>query len=456
MTVTIAGDDCVDTVGRAVREMAAIVRDLDDEDANELLAQALDVISDSGDGTEAVLARFAQDVADSHYDGPALMHINSEVSRYLGRLEAVRDARRAGPPPFDPPVRWLREKRGVKWSRPGPDLIPAWVADMDYPVAPPIRAALTAMLDRGDLGYPDWSQNPLADVFADRMQRRFGWHPEPAHVRLLADLIQALQVFLDLTTEPGDGVVAHLPNYPPFPAAIATMRRRLVPVQLNPAGESWSWERADLEAAAAQARVLLLVNPQNPTGRAFTRTELLEVADVAETHDLLVICDEIHAEMVHAPHEHIPFASVSPQAAARTVTLTSATKAYNIAGVRTAVAHIGPQWVRDRWSAQPPELYGQPSTLGIEATTAAWCDSDVWLAQLCAYLRAQRDHLATRVAELPDDPAAFFRAKAGLELAPGPDYDPKATGWVRLNYATSRALLDEIVDRMAGALADRQ
>ena len=160
------------------------------------------------------------------------------------------------------------------------------------------------------------------------------------------------------------------------------------------------------------------------------------------------------------------------------MTITSATKAYNIAGVRTAVAHVGVPALRAKWDAQPPDLYGQPSTVGVEATIAAWRDSDDWLTGVRAHLQAQRDHLVARVAALPgismrvpdagylawldcreaelgEDPAAFFRTHAGLELAPGPDYDPHAEGWVRLNFATSRAVLDEILDRMAGALGSR-
>ena len=408
--------------------------------------------------------------------GAVLVHVYEELAQHHGQLEVLRDALRAGPPPFEPPMAWLRGKRGVKWQRPGPDLIPAWVADMDFPVAPPIRAAITAMLDRGDLGYPDWSQNPLAEAFGERMRRSFGWRADPGPVRPLADLIQALQVILYLATEPGDTVVAHLPNYPPFPTSIATMGRTLAPVRLRPDGESWTWDRDELVTAARGARVLLLVNPQNPTGRAFTREELQQLADVAEAEDLLVVSDEIHAELVHEPHRHIPFASLDEQVAARTVTVTSATKAYNIAGVRTAVAHVGPSWLRERWDAMPPDLFGHPSTLGVEATVAAWRDCDAWLAGVRAHLRAQRDHLAERVAALPgvrmrlpdagylawldcteadlgQDPAEFFREHAGLQLASGPDYDPAAEGWVRLNFATGRAVLDEILDRMAAALS---
>jgi bifunctional pyridoxal-dependent enzyme with beta-cystathionase and maltose regulon repressor activities len=256
------------------------------------------------------------------------------------------------------------------------------------------------------------------------------------------------------------------------------MHRRLVPVQMHPDGDSWRWDRAEFERAAAEAKVLLLVNPHNPTGRAFTAAELREIADVADAFDLLVVADEIHAELVYEPFTHVPFASLDPATAARTVTLTSATKAYNIAGVRTAVAHVGSQTVRDAWDAQPPDLYGHPNTIGVEATLTAWRDCDPWLADLRSHLRTQRDHLAARVsqlrgismrvpdagylawldcraADLPDDPAAYFREHAGLELAPGPDYDPAAVGWVRLNFGTGRSVLDEILDRMAACLGRR-
>jgi bifunctional pyridoxal-dependent enzyme with beta-cystathionase and maltose regulon repressor activities len=421
----------------------------------------------------------------------AAFHIYEELSQHHGQLEVLRDALNAGrvPPPErefeDVPLTWLRGKRGVKWHRSGefrrgPDLIPAWVADMDFPVAPAVRTAIMATVDRGDLGYPDWPVHPLAEPFARRMRTRHGWSPDPAHVRGVTDLIQALQIVIDLASGPGDGVIAHTPNYPPFLATIPAMGRRLVSAPLYPSGAlSWTWDhdRLAAEIARAGARILLLVNPQNPTGRVFRRDELERLADLAERHDLTVVSDEIHADLVHDPQVHIPFASLGPDAAARTVTVTSATKAFNLAGLRTAVAHVGPAALRDAWDAQPPDLYGATNVLGVEATLAAWAHGDDWLARLRAHLRDRRDQLSARIdgvpgvtlrrpeagylawldfagADLPEDPAAWLRRTAGIELVPGPDFGPGNESYARLNFATSSALLTDLADRLSTALAD--
>lgn len=374
--------------------------------------------------------------------------------------------------PFDPPMEWLRAKRGVKWARPGAAVIPAWVADMDFPVAPAIRAAIEAALDRGDLGYPDWPLNPLAEPFAARMSARYGWAPDPAHVRSVTDLIQAVQIVVHLGTEPGDGVIAHTPNYPPFLATIGSMGRRLISAPLRIDGATWTWDHAALESTAAGARVLLLVNPQNPTGRSFTVEELRRLAELAVRHDLIVVSDEIHAELTHEPHRHIPFASLGPEVAARTVTITSATKAFNIAGVRTALAHVGPAELRRRWDAQPPDLFGGLSVIGVEATIAAWRDGGAWSDALRARLRANRERIDEWVTGVdgiswltpdagylgwldcpgvPGDPAAAFRA-AGVELSPGPDFGPGNETRARLNFATSASVLDTVLDRLSSVV----
>jgi len=540
--VTVSGDDYLYFVERAVRGMAGIVTELGDElccarpclpganSAYGLVTHCLGVLDYWGgrlvagrpvhrdraaefDATGTVadlmrqvddaLRRLRADVAGSSSyaplagepdpaalgpdrpltQGAALVHLYEEVAQHHGQLQVLRDVLRGAvraPGSFDEaPVEWLRGKRGVKWHRPGAGLIPAWVADMDYPVAPAVRAAIEAALDRGDLGYPDWPEHPLAEPFARRMHTRYGWTPDPGHVRGVTDLLQALQVVLTLGSRPGDGVVAFTPNYPPFLATIARMGRALIPVPLRLVGPVWTWDHDRLEADLARhggARVLLLVNPHNPTGKVFTRPELARVAELARRHDLIVISDEIHAELVHAPARHVPFAALGPEAAARAVTVTSATKAFNLAGLRTAVAHVGPAAVRTEWDALPPDLLGATNVLGVEATLAAWSQGGEWLTALRAHLCAQRDHLTGRIAaipgvamrrpdagylawleladaDLPADPAAWLREHAGGELSPGGDFGPGNEHRARLNFATTRPLLDEILDRVHDALA---
>lgn len=398
----------------------------------------------------------------------ALLHLFEELAQHHGQLEGLRDAlltsKTQNSSFSDLPMSWLRAKHGVKWHGPGPALLPAWVADMDFPVAPVIADAIGGAVARGDLGYPDWNQNPLAEPFADRMTARYGWSPDPGQVRGIIDIIQGLQIVLSLTTQPGDGVAAFVPCYPPFLETITAMRRRLVPLPLTPDGD---WDRD-----VPPARVLLLVNPHNPTGKTFDADELACIAELADRHDLIVVCDEIHAELVHRPNRHLPFAMFSPR---RAVTVTSASKAFNIAGLRAAVAHVGPDELRKAWDGQPPEFFGTPNVLGVEATLAAWRHGQPWLDAVTAYLAGQRDHLFTRLAELPGvtaappragylawldcadaglsaAPATWFREHARVELSPGSDFGAGHEDYARLNFATSRDVLDQIVDAMRDAM----
>lgn len=373
----------------------------------------------------------------------------------------------------------LRRRRGVKWSRSGPGVLPAWVADMDFDVPPVVRAALDDLLDRGDLGYPDWDAGaPLATAFAQRMRRRHGWDPDPAHVRMFTDINQALQVLLHVTTRPGDAIALHVPTYPPFLEAIAHLDQRMVASPITRDAHGWHFDPQRLahDVAAQGCRTLLLVNPHNPTGRVFTRAELDALARIVVDHDLLVIADEVHAELVHDGRAHIPFASLGPEVARRTVTTSSATKAFNLAGIRCAVAHIGPPHVRAALAALPPNLFGEIGVPGVTATLAAWAHGDAWLAAVRAHLVRMRDllvdlltaHLPTvgydppegtylawldcRRLGLPEEPAAFFRTDAGVELSPGHTFGAGGRGFARLNFATSSGMLTEIVTRMGAAV----
>lgn len=368
----------------------------------------------------------------------------------------------------------LAGRPGIKWARANGG-IAAWVADMDFPPCPPVAARLRELIEVGDLGYPDWfTRTPLRAAFAHRMAERHGWEPDAASVREVTDLVQAAQLVIHLATRPGDAIALHVPAYPPFLASVTGADRRLVPLPLRRGGRH-GWEldpaAADEAIAAAGARVLILVNPHNPTGRVFTRAELESLAETARRHDLLVVSDEIHAELVYTPHEHVPFATVSADAARRTVTLTSASKAFNLAGLRCAVMHFGdPQLLRSR-DAQPSDLFGMPNLFGVEAALAAWSpDGDAWLRALLDHLDHNRRRIVEVAARLPGvdvvAPEGTYLAwldmrgtglgarpgeafgRGGVRLSPGEDFGPGGEGFVRLNFATSAAVLDEALARM--------
>jgi cystathionine beta-lyase len=350
---------------------------------------------------------------------------------------------------------------------------------MDYPVPPVVSDALHQAIDRADLGYPDWPDgSPLRPLFAQRMEARYGWQAAAARVREQTDLIQCLQLILHLATAEGDAVAVQTPNYPPFLATLRTMGRRAVPVPMTDADDGWRMDFAALANGAAGhgCRVLLLVNPHNPTGRVMTAEELAEIAAIARRHDLLVISDEIHAELVHAPHRHIPFAGISPDTARRTVTLTSATKAFNLAALRCTVTHYGPDRLLALRDAQPPDLYGAVSTLGVTATQAAWQYGDPWQRDLLTVLGRNRDRVRdvlgarmpslrhhspeatylawidARAMKLNQPPVEHVLHHGRVLLDGGASFGPGAEEYLRLNFATSHDILEEILDGMTKAL----
>ncbi|MFI6482866.1 MalY/PatB family protein [Nonomuraea sp. NPDC050663] len=349
----------------------------------------------------------------------------------------------------------------MKWSKAGPGVIPAWVADMDFPVAQPIREALERRAAT-DLGYPNWESHVapevLLEAFAERMESRYGWQPSPGHARAFTDLNQALQVVLHHVTEPGDRVALHTPAYNAFVATVTGMQREIVPVPAVPYGSGWRFELPDLSTC----KVVLLLNPHNPTGRVFTHDELTELAEAAERHDLIVISDEIHADLTYAPHRHIPFATLLPE---RTITLTSASKAFNLGGVRCAVAHFGHEATRKAVWGMPGFLYGDANVFGVEATLAAWRHGDPWLEEVMRLLDRNRHVVAER---LPGTigyrvPEATYLAwldfgrpgnaerlerEAGVLLSGGENFGPGGENHARLNFATSLPVLEEMLRRL--------
>lgn len=371
----------------------------------------------------------------------------------------------------------LRERTGEKWRLHPPGVLPLWVADMDFPVAEPIRRRLQRALDVGDTGYPLHPlPTRLPELFAARAAARYGWRVDPRRVELLTEVVQGMYVAITQFTQPGEGVIVQTPIYPPFLSAVRDLGRTL---RENPLRETEAGFTLDLEglaAEAARARVLLLCNPHNPTGRVFRRDELDAIARIAVEHDLLVVSDEIHADLVYRGGRHIPFASLSPEVEARTITLTAGSKAFNIAGLRCGLAIFGSDALRRRFVGFERHLRGGLGSLGILALETAWRHGGPWLDEVLAYLEANRDFVAEFVrAELPGvrhvppegtylawldcralglapSPHRFFLERAQVGLSDGPAFGAPGAGFVRLNFATSRALLTRALEQMAKAL----
>jgi cystathionine beta-lyase len=363
----------------------------------------------------------------------------------------------------------LRDRPGAKWHRPG-GLLAAWVADMDFPVAPTIRERLSALVAT-DLGYPDWERagtSPLPLLFAERMQHRCGWSLDPGRLHELCDVMQGVQMAVHHLSDPGDTVVLHTPAYPPFLESLEQMGRRVLAVP-------WPFDHDALEQQliAQPARLMILCHPHNPTGHVFDESELIRLGEIAQRHGLRVISDEIHADLTHGPHRHIPFASLAAELSGRTVTVTSASKAFNLAGLRWAILHAGSAEFNQVLHALPQQYLGAPNLMAVAAIEEAWSSAEPWLDEVLQLLEENRSWLADALArhlpgaryhvpdatylawidcrgmELGEDPATVFRRR-GVELSPGPRFGTEGAGHVRLNFATSPAILEQIVTAMSG------
>lgn len=364
------------------------------------------------------------------------------------------------------------ERRGsdsVKWNKyAGQDVLPLWIADMDFASPPPVLAALQARVARGDLGYAEpWPA--LVEAVQAYCQRHYDWRVEADWLVWLPGLVCGI----NLACRSVDGeVLTATPVYPPFLSAPGLSGRGLVRVSLREEGGRWSWDFAALEAAVTPAtRLLLLCHPHNPVGRAWDADELQALAEFAARHDLVVCSDEIHCDLVLDPERrHVPFARLGEDAARRSITLMAPSKTYNIAGLGCSLAIIPDPALRRRYQAARRGIVPDVNVLALTACASALLEGEAWRQDLLAVLRANRDRVEAAVNAMPglslghveatylawidarglgvDAPVEFFEA-AGVGLSDGRDFG--LPGWVRLNFGCAPALLDQALERMRAA-----
>ena len=372
-------------------------------------------------------------------------------------------------------------------AREDADIIPLWVADMDFAAPPPVIAALHSRVEHGVFGYnqPTASQ---VDAVTGYLERHFDWRIDPEWIVWLPGLVSGLNVACRAVGADGDAVFTSTPIYPPFLSAPKNSGRRVAsaPLVRDSAGWLWDFPAVDAVLRTSKARLFLLCHPHNPTGRVWNEDELWQIAALAEKHDLVLCSDEIHNGLILSPSGrraagsprggHRVFATLSPEIAARTITLLAPSKTFNIPGLGCAFAIIPDRRLRQDFCHAMHGIVPHVNALGMVATEAALRLCDDWHAALLDYLRGNLRAVERAVAALPGldmrpveatylawidarefaadrgvgNPAHWFE-QHGLGLSDGADFG--APGFVRLNFGTRRALLDEALARLARAAA---
>jgi len=364
------------------------------------------------------------------------------------------------------------DRRGsdsIKWARyAGRDILPLWVADMDFAVPPAVVSALQQRIAHPVFGYahpwPSLTESVLA-----HLEGEYNWRIDAEWIVWLPGLVSGLNIACHAVD--GDALTA-TPIYPPFLTAPRLSGRNLQCVDLAETGDGWRWDKDALEAATTEtSRLFLLCHPHNPVGRCWTHAELLELAAYAERNDLIVCSDEIHCGLIlDTDKQHIPFASLSPEAARRSITLMAPSKTFNIPGLGCAFAVIPDAALRRRFLRAMDGIVPHVNVLGLVACEAAYRDCADWHRELLAILRANRDRVeaavrgqaglrmqhveATYLAWIDvralglEQPQTHFEAH-GIGLSDGKDFG--APGWLRLNFGCPTSILDEALQRLATA-----
>lgn len=371
-----------------------------------------------------------------------------------------------------------RNSESLKWNCYPEDVIPMWIADMDFQVAEPIIEALQKRIDHRVFGY--YGEIPhLTETICEWLHDRHQWQVSPEEIVLLPGVISGFNLACRMIDEPGAHVLIQTPVYPPFFQAPVNhaLGQQFAPLTREADGKY----RLDFDAfgqtVTRETRLFLLCNPHNPSGRVFRKDELLRMAEICLQNGTLICSDEIHADLIYRGNKHIPIASLSNEIAMRTITLLSPGKTFNIPGLDCAYAVISNSDLRQRFQQAANGLVGCGSFLGWVATIAAYTQARDWLADLLEYLEENRDYVhgfvnqhlpgvtmgkpeATCLAWLDcrkslagENPAEYFLEQASVALNDGETFGIQGRGFARLNFGCRRSLLEEGLERLKKSLA---
>ncbi|WP_226533031.1 MalY/PatB family protein [Microbacterium paraoxydans] len=372
------------------------------------------------------------------------------------------------------PLAELRERSSEKWREYPADVLPLFVAETDFPLAPAVSAALQRAVETGDTGYVA-SRTPLAESFAAFAARRYGWSPDPARMRSTADVSMGIVEILRRVTQPGERVIVTPPVYPPFYDLVAESGAEVERVPLRDTGLGWELDLDGIRGAFEDgATAILLCNPHNPTGTVHARDSLAALAELADEFDAAVISDEIHAPLAQPGAGFTPFLAVSDAARRVGYAVVSASKAFNLAGLKCALMVTADDATSAIVRGLPVEVEWRTGQFGLLAAVAAFSEpSDEWLDGLLRTLDENRvlledllaSHLPGARYRLPDagylawidlsalgwgeNPARRILRDAKVALHYGPAFGIEGAGHVRLNFGTSPEILTEAVERIA-------
>ena len=374
---------------------------------------------------------------------------------------------------FDTPID-RHDTASLKWAKyEGRDIIPMWVADMDFRSPPAVIEALHQRVAHGVFGYTT-ALEELIETIISTLQRDYGWEIESDWIVWLPGLVTGLSVTCRAIGDDGDDVLTTVPVYPPFLSAPKYSRRNLLTVPLAEVDGRWVFDFDRLESAITpRTRLFILCNPHNPAGRVFNREEISALVEICRKHDIIICSDEIHCGLVlDEDKNHLPTATLSAEIADRTITLMAPSKTFNVPGLGCSFAIISNPELRKSFRRAASGIVPFVNALGYTAALAAYRDSAQWHRELLNYLRDNRNMVEHSIAEIPglymnhveatylawidmrssgiQDPLKFFE-DAGVGLSDGAQFD--GPGFLRLNFGCPRSTLGEALERMQKAMS---